>query len=242
MKNKKNKYTEQQLKQQLSSAEMQRLQTEYQSELASNPEFSLDPDPTGELGLSITEKCFVQHYVNFKSIATAAELAGIEPDVAQEYFVSYKIQQEIRRINRALYHRQFMCKLLTLDDLGGYLSSLLMDENVPIADKLKTGEKLRVVELIMRLNEMKSAAMQNPAEFAARDIETQLKDLSVATIQNMLATNSSIKEKTEIVNRMDDGTLTPEEKAFLTTLPVQELLKMCEDLNKKKGGGNDDSQ
>lgn len=233
-KNKKNKYTDEMLKKQLSGTQMQQMQSNYQTELDTNPEYSVDPDPTGKLGMSDVEKCFIQHYVNFKSIATAAELAGIDVDKAKEYFVSYNTQAEIRRINRALYHRQFMHKLLTLDDLGGYLSSLLMGENVPIADQLKTSEKLRVVELIMRLNEVKSEAMQNPATLMYKDIETDLKQLSVETIQQLLAANSSIKEKKDIVNMLDDGTLTPEERDYLTTLPVQELLKMIEDIKKEK--------
>lgn len=231
---KKNKYTDEMLKQQLSCAEVNKMQSEFAKQLDTDPQYSVDPDPTGALKFTMQEKCFVQHYVNFKSIATAAELTGIDVDVAQQYFVSYKVQSEIRRINRALYHRQFMHRLLTIDDLGGYLSSLLMGENVPIADQLKTSEKLRVVELIIRLNEMKRDAMQNPSELMNKDIEADLKNLSVETIQQLLATSSSINEKKDIVNMLDDGTLTPEEREYLTTLPVQELLKMIEEV--KKGG------
>lgn len=228
----------------VSNTELIETQQAYVEELNSNPEYSLEPDPTGELNFDIVKKDFVRHYVNFKNIGAAAELAGIDPDLAKQYFVSYDVQREIRRINRALYHRQFSSKLISIDEIGGYLSSLLTGENVPIADQLKTPEKLRIIELLFKLNEMKRDGMNNPGKLAHQDLESQIKKLSVKTIQHMLATNDKsnvvLHQKNEIIASFDDGTLSVEEKAYLSTLPVSDLLKLVEDIN--KGGQTNDSQ
>lgn len=212
------------------------VQENYIEELDSNPEYSLMPDPTGELHMSQPQKDFIRHYVNFKNIGAAAELAMIDADTAKLLFISYDTQKEIRRINRALYHRQFATKLVSIDDLAGYLTSLLTGDNVPLADQLKTGEKLRVVELLLRLNEMKADGMNNPEKLAHSNIESQLKNLSVKTIQQMLTINQNntvvVRQKNEAIEKLDDGSLSVEEKAYLSTLPTEELLKLIEETQK----------
>lgn len=219
----------------ITPTEVAQLQKEYAKEIEEDPQYSLEPDPTGELQMSETQKDFIRHYVEFKNINTAAELTYIDADTAKAFFVAYNTQQEIRRINRALYHRQFASKLVSLDDIGGYLSSLLTGDNVPLADQLKTTEKLRVVELLLRVNEMKSQSMQDPSQLAHSDIESQLKNLSVKTIQQLLVQNNTvvIQQKNDAINKLDDGTLSVEEKAYLSSLPTSELLKLIDETNKE---------
>lgn len=219
----------------LSQTEMTNLQDDYKRELESNPEYSLEPDPTGALNMSQIQKDFIRHYVNFKNINAAAELSYIDADTAKSLFVSYDTQQEIRRINRALYHRQFAAKLVSFDDICGYLSCLLTGDGVPIADQLKTTDKLRVIELLLKVNEMKAAGMQDPSKIVHADIETQLKKLSVKTIQQMLVAQQNtviIQQKNDVISKIDDGTLSVEEKAYLSSLPTTELLKLLEETNK----------
>lgn len=221
----------------LTAEQQNTLQQSLMNELETNPEFSLEPDPTGQLKMDITQKDFIRHYVNFKSIATAAELSNIPKDDAKVYFTNYNIQKEIRRINRALYHRQFSNKLICVDDLGGYLTSLLTDDNVPIADQLKTTEKLRVVELLLRLNELK-AGMSDPKELLNSDIQIQIKNLSVNAIQQLLVQNNNLKEKNKVISTIDDGSLTMEEKSYLQSLPLNDLLKLVEETS----GGKNENQ
>jgi hypothetical protein len=219
----------------ITPTDVAQLQKEYAKEIDEDPQYSLEPDPTGELQMSETQKDFIRHYVEFKNINTAAELTYIDADTAKAFFVAYNTQQEIRRINRALYHRQFASKLVSLDDIGGYLSSLLTGDNVPLADQLKTTEKLRVVELLLRVNEMKSQSMQDPSQLAHSDIESQLKNLSVKTIQQLLVQNNTVvvQQKNDAINKLDDGTLSVEEKAYLSSLPMSELLKLIDETNKE---------
>lgn len=213
------------------SLQAPQVQEEYFMTLTTDPKYSLLPDPEGKLGLPEVVKTFIEHYVQFKNVATAADLAGISMDEAKQYFVSYNVQQEIRRINRALYHRQFYNKLLTIDELGGYLSSLLTDENVPVADQLRTVDKLRVVDMLIKLNEVKGAAIEDPSTIMYKDLEFEVKDLSVETIAALLASGETISQKNEILAKLNASNLTPEEKEYLRSLPIKDLLQLIEDIN-----------
>lgn len=213
--------------------ETQLFQSEYISEIETNPEFSLEVDPTSQYGMTDLQKSFVKFYCDFKSIATAAELAKIDMDTAKEFYTSYSSQQEIRRINRAMYQRQFCTKLLDLDQIGGYLTSVLTDVNVPIADRLKPNEKLRVVDLLIKLNEMKMNAMKDPQVVMEADLDVQIKKLSISTIQELLNQNTKLKDKSKIVAEFTDC-LSPEETAYLSTLPTDDLLELVDKVKESK--------
>ena len=215
------------------------IQQQYEVALQTDPQYSLEVDPEDKYHMTETQKVFVKQYVEYKSVGIAAELAKIDKDTAMSYLTAYSSQEEIRRINRALYHRQFNNKVLSLDQLGGYLSSLLMDENVPIADRLSTRDKLRVVEMLIDLNKMKMESFSDPSILMAKDIDIQIKSLSVATIQQLLT--QSQKPKPVTVYAEDGTSLSPEENAYLSTLPTNEILHLLDETNKKENN-NDTEQ
>lgn len=225
----------------LVQAESQALQEAYVSELDTNPKYSLTVDPEGKYGMSEAQKTFIGHYVNFKNVNTAAELTGIDQDTAKQYFVAYSSQQEIRRINLALYHRQFASRLISLDEIGGYLTSLLTGDNVPIADQPKNiGERLAIVRMLIDLNKMKMGSIQNPSLIMANDIDIQIKNLSLATVRQLLVQSENPQHITEVYP--SEG-LTMEESAYLSTLPAKDLLDLIETANNEnKGGTNNDDK
>ena len=213
------------------SQQAKQLELDYNKELETNPKYSLDVDPLNKYNMPIEQKKFIEQFVQYKSIATAAEFCGISIEDAKEYYLAYSSQVEIRRINLALYHRQFSTRLATLDELGGYLTSLLTDDNVVYADRLKTNDKLRVVQMLIDLNKMKIESFTNPNVIMTKNIDIQLKDLSLSTIKSLLS--ETTKPKT--YELPDNSMLSPEENAYLSTLPTDDLLKLIEDAN---GGEN----
>lgn len=222
----------------MSAEEMNQLEKQYEDELENNPQYSLIVDPENKYNMPELQKKFIEYYVQFKNVGTAAELAEIDMDTAKSFYVAYSTQQEIRRINKALYQRQFRNKLLSLDEIGGYLSSLLMDENIPIADRLKAGDKLKVAQMIIDLNLKKQEALIDPTVIMQNNIDVQIKDLSVKTIQQLLNTMSSKNQnESEIIG---NTSLTPEEEAYLNTLPAKDILQLLEETNSKKGGTNNE--
>ena len=216
----------------LSEAEVNQLQKSHIQEVETSLEYSLIVDPENKYNMCEGQKKFIEYYVQFKNVETAAELTGVDMDVAKQYFVSWNTQQEIRRINRALYHRQFNNKLLSLDEIGGYLTSLLTDENVPIGDQLKSRDKLAVAKMLIDLIELKKESFENPQVIMSKNLDVQIKNLSISTIQSLL--NQNERDKVELRNKIyENEDLSIEEKAYLETLPTEALLQLIEDSNKK---------
>ncbi len=216
----------------LSEAEVNQLQKSHIQEVETSLEYSLIVDPENKYNMCEGQKKFIEYYVQFKNVETAAELTGIDMDVAKQYFVSWNTQQEIRRINRALYHRQFNNKLLSLDEIGGYLTSLLTDENVPIGDQLKSRDKLAVAKMLIDLIELKKESFENPQVIMSKNLDVQIKNLSINTIQSLL--NQNERDKVELRNKIyENEDLSIEEKAYLETLPTEALLQLIEDSTKK---------
>lgn len=212
------------------------LQVDYMTALETDPKYSLDVDPENKYSLSETHKNFIRYYIDFRNINTAAELAGIDMDTAKEFFTAYSTQTEIRRINMALYQRQFANKILGVDQLGGYLSSLLTDAYTPLANQLTTNDKLRVVDMLLKINDMKKNAFDDPAVIIEKDVNEQLKELSVDALKELIyQTSTNTDKKVELIDKLDiDNILTLEEKAYLQTLSTQELLKLINETSSIK--------
>ena len=209
------------------------LQKDYIEEIKTNPQYSLEIDPLKKYNFSKEQIEFIRQYIQFKNIATASELAKIDVEKGKEYFLNYDVQKEIRRIHTALYQRQFCNKLLSLDQISGYLTSLLTDSYVPIADRLSSTEKLRVIDTMLKITEMKAEGMEKPEIIIEKDINEQIKDLSVDTIKQLLESKDNRDKKQQMISEIDkDSKLSLEEKAYLETLSTSELLKILDETNK----------
>lgn len=213
----------------------------YKHELETNPEYSLSVDPMNKYNMPIITKEFVRHYVEHRNISTAAMFTHLETDVALELYTSYPVQQEVRRISKALYHRQFSKKMMSLNEIGGYLSSLINDVDVPTADKLCTKDKLAVIRMLIDLNQLKLAAMGDPTMLMMQDVNTLVKDLSIGAIKSLLNQHVPDMSKPNVIisdvnnNRALKGEpiLTPEEAAYLESLSAEEALSLLNEQYEK---------
>lgn len=216
------------------------LEEGYTDKINTDVKYSLEVDPENKYHMLDDQKEFIKNYVQFKNIPLAAELSGIDKQTATSYFMAYSTQQEIRRINLAMYHRQFSNKLLSIDEIGGWLTSVMVDEHVPIGERLKTKDKLEVAKMIIDLNKIKANALEKPQILDAVIIEDQLKDLSVESIQNLINVSANSEkveqDRQEVINEIqaENDRLTPEELAYMKTLPLDALLEMLENLKEIK--------
>ena len=212
------------------------LQDDYEKELESDLQYSLTVDPLNQYNLTEEHRTFIKLYCQYKNLGFVANTMKISTEDANMYFTSYASQQEIRRINAAMYHRRFHHKMLSLDEIGGFLSSLITDENVPFNDRLNSMDKVKVAGMIVDLNKFKSTAMQNPHE--TDYIEETVKDMSINSIRALLAQTTNHTEdgqKEQLINSLNvDNILTPEEIELLKSMSVKELLMMINELNKGK--------
>lgn len=215
---------------------MSEFEKNYLKELDANKEYSLEVDPLNKYDMGDAQKSFIKYYVEFKNVPLASKMAGIEQEVGEAYFISYSSQNEIRRINKALIQRQFLAKMMSLDDIGGYLTSLITEDNVPLADRLKTREKLDVIKMLMELNVMKSKCIENPSTLNNNDLDKEIKELSVDTIKQLLSASGVKEKKKEAINEIkkNNSSLTPEELSYLESLPTTTLLNLLDENNKNK--------
>lgn len=215
---------------------MSEFEKDYLKELDADKEYSLEVDPLNKYNMGDAQKSFIKYYVEFKNVPLASKMAGIEQEVGEAYFISYSSQNEIRRINKALIQRQFLAKMMSLDDIGGYLTSLITEDNVPLADRLKTREKLEVIKMLMDLNVMKSRCIENPSTLNNSDLDREIKELSVDTIKQLLNASGVKEKKKEAINEIkkNNSSLTPEELSYLESLPTTTLLNLLDENNKNK--------
>lgn len=223
------------------------VQDELINELQTNPIYSLEPDPLGELGFTKEKILFVKNYLNYRDIVTAANMSNIEIGKARDYLNDAQVKHEIRRINLVLNKRKFAKRLLSMDEIGGYLTSLLIDDDVFEHEKLSNKEKIEVTKLIIALNKEKIVSLQNPNPYLdATIIENDIKDLSATELKNLITkiqiTNKSSVSETELVERRKiinelnkDNNFDPSELAYLETLSLKELTDLINLKNNTEG-------
>lgn len=210
----------------------------FTEEIDMSPEYSLEIDPLNKYNLSDEEKKFIKNYIEYKNIPLACELSNIEKDLGKKIFTKYAVQEEIKRINKALYMRRFKSKILSLNDIGGYLSSMITDENVPISEQLKSADKLKATQMLVDLYKYQYESLKNPQNLMENSIEAQVKDLSVDAIKSLLYSkeknDDEIKKKEELIDEINsDNLLTHEEITYLKSLSIQELFKLLNSINKE---------
>lgn len=224
-------------------AEVIKMSQDLQTELETNPKYSLNVDPENTYNMSEEQKNFVKLYVQYRDMNIVATMLNIEFKDAVDIFKSYSVQQEIRRIYRSLTLRQFQGKTLTIGQIGGWLSSLITDDFVPEADRLKTMDKVRVAQILIGLNDAKRFAFDNPETVVVKDFEEEVKELTTDQIKHLIMLTTSDNKDTakdELVAKIKTlREVLPEEAMYLKTLPIKDLLAEIDKLTQKKEEAND---
>ncbi len=193
-----------------------------------------DVDKDGKYELSDVQKEFVKYYIEFKNIPLAAQFIGIDEALAVDIFKGYGVQEEIKRINTELYRKKFNNKMLSLSELGSYISSLITNEDVPINEQLNKKEKLDAVRLLINIYDLKNKAIDNPAELNVYDYTTEeeIKKLSLSSIKSLLNEKGKEEKKNELIKTIDRaGLLTIEDKALMQSLSIDELVTLLNEVN-----------
>lgn len=232
-------------KQEITNVRQSDIGMNYLKSLEDDPKYQIEVDPDGFYEMSCEHKTFVKLFVQYRNLAIVAELMNIEPAIAKDYFARYSTQQEIRRINTAIYHRQVATNIIAFEDIGSYLSSWLIGADITEADRLKKGEKLQVVKLLMDWHKNMREIIQKPEIITVQTIEDEIKELSVANIKQLLTTKSILKtneekklskpqfssdDKDELIAQLnEDNMLSKEELEYLETLSVKDLLSLLKE-------------
>ena len=204
---------------------------QYIDEINNNIVFSLQIDPENKYNMPEDQKRFLAYYVQYKNIRTAAMLSNVDVSLAASYLMAYSSQQEIQRINKAIIQRQFCSKLASLDNIGGWLTSLLTDSVVE-GDKINSKEKIKVAQMIIDIHKLKADALITPEILLQKDVNVELKDLSIETIKKLIYNNDQLEKKKEAIEKLKESNMNDEDIEYLKTLDTETLLKFIDELEK----------
>lgn len=164
-----------------------KIQKEYDNKLSTEPTYSLEADPIGEYGFTNKEKLFVKYMVEYNDIKYVGKILKIPEIELQKIYFKYGIKEEIVRINSAIKHQQLSRKMLTLSELGGYASSIVMDE-CPEHERVDGKLKLRYMDMILKIHDAQSKVIDSPEvlDIVPENTVTDVKNCSAEELRAML--------------------------------------------------------
>lgn len=211
---------------------------DYLQALNDDIRYSLTIDPTNKYKFNDIEKLFIENYIQHRNVPLASRLSGLTENEGLELYKKYEIKEEIERINIAIYLRNFGQKMLSLDEIGGWLSAVMTDQ-VPEVDKVSTKDKLAFAKMLVEIHELKKKSYDNPQLIDGEVIDATLSNLSVKSIKQLIDASNDTStgdiSKDELIDKINvDGSLSPTDIAALKSMNKEELLNLLEELNGKR--------
>ena len=213
------------------------LEQGFQELIKTDPKYSLSVDPQGIYNFSEKEVDFIEQMVQYKNVQfVSAVMLNIPVEEGVAIYKSYKVQCEIKRINKAMYARRFARNMADLNELGGFLTSAITDENVPIADRLSPKDKLTAAKLLMNINILKQKAVDDPEIVEVVEVQKDLEKLNPNDLKKLIEFNDTNDEEKEkliaLIN--EDNMLTMEELKNLRLMTIDELKELLMVITEKE--------
>lgn len=137
-------------------------------EYASSLEFHIDTQ--NEYFMTDVQKEFVLLYTQYHDPFVVGEMLHLTLEETFEVWSNYYVKRALEQLGKIMFYKQLAIKLDSIDELGGYLTSLLTDQNIPECDKLSPKEKLSICDLIIKLNEYKATLFIRSPDFVHKDL------------------------------------------------------------------------
>lgn len=175
---------------------LESLQSNYKNKVNRDSLYSLDVDPTNTYKFDITTKEFISLMIEYDDIYYVCKVLKITLEHGMSLLFRDDVKVEIMRIKTAAYHKKFANRMLTFDEIGGYLTSLIMDKTFQ-GEKVSMKQKLEIAKILIDLNERKNKAKSDNTtiEVIPEDVNNQVKELSVDDIKKLLNKKSDSKQK-----------------------------------------------
>ena len=219
------------------------LEEGFQQLILTDPKYSLLVDPENKYGFTEQEKDFIQQMVQYRNVQfVSTVLMKMSLEEGVDMYKSWKVQQEIKRINMAMYARRFATKMADLDEIGGFLTSGLRDENIPISERWDPKDKLTASKLLVNINILKRKALARPQEVEVIEVQKDLDKLSPNELKQLIEFNDEEnveKEKLiDIIN--EDNLLTMEEIKNLRMMTIEELQDLVATITQGENDNEED--
>lgn len=191
-------------------------------------------DPTGCHKFTDREKEFIRTWLQWENIPMTAQALHCQINEVTDKLNDYYIYNEIRRLEAQLNAFRLKTKIMSLDEMQAYLSSMILDDNVPIGLRLSQKDKLLAMRLLNEVKRTKNEAYTgNVSVIDAIPAPNDLQQLSVDTIKALLEHHDDQDEKNEVIQELlsliDDKTIGRSE---LSNLSLHELQTLKEQYKK----------
>lgn len=197
-------------------------------EYVSSLEFHLDTQ--NEYFMTDIQKEFVFLYTQYHDPFVVGEMLHLTLEETVEVWSNYYVKRALEELAKILFHKQLVTKLDSVDELGGYLTSLLTDQNIPECNKLSSKEKLSVCDLIIKLNEFKATLFIKSTDFIHKDLPEG--NPTKEKIINFLKSRPTKEERQRKTSQ-----LPPEvsvfERIYLETLPKDQFDMITDNIIEK---------
>lgn len=208
----------------------------YIDNLNNNILYSLEIDPSNQYNFTELQKTFIKLWIEYRNIIVISNIIGCSTEECSTLLNDYNVNLEIKRLNNAINQKRFATNLLSIDQIEGYLTSMLTGENVPIANQIDETKKIEVAKLIMSIKQYKATMMESPSDIIDISVEDKLDNLSVETIKMLKDINKNTKNKSnkeDLINTLtNNAKLSPEDYANLSSKSDEELQNMIKQLQK----------
>lgn len=197
----------------------------YINSIIKSPEYSLVVDQNNEYNFTEEEKKFILIYIDNEDLKETGKILRLDDKKLNQYYFDLRIQNEIERIKLAKYHRMFAEQMLNIDQLGGYLTSLIVDKGIKKENRLSNKEKLQATKLLMELMELKKTQYDSTEIIDVENVENNLKELSAKTIKQLISSYNTPSVK--VVSEGNDETpgVKEEDKESIPKDELEEKIK-----------------
>lgn len=209
--------------------------------METDPKYSLEVDPTNKYGFTNIKKACIAAYVQYRNIAYCARLCNIPEEECQKYLIEPEVRSELDRINHALYQRQITRRMLTIDEIGGYLSSLIVDETFE-ADRLSPRDKLSAIRVLIDVTKTKNSMIANGGGNVVYDVEPDVEKMDVNQIKDVIKTIQQSKvspdeheQKVDLIKSILQSQPSLSDEAYLQTLSIADLMALEKEVNSNDG-------
>lgn len=143
------------------------------------------------------EKEFIVTWLNTYNLEIVEDVMDMNNKEAMKMLNNFYVSKEINRLEKEIAVYRTSEKIMSLDEIQSYLSSWILDYNLPISQRLSNKDKLEAIKLLEKIKEYKDKAYDG--DLNVIDVipdEEELDNLSISDIKKILD-ERNLKSKLE---------------------------------------------
>lgn len=143
------------------------------------------------------EKEFIVTWLNTYNLEIVENVMDMNNKEAMKMLNNFYVSKEINRLEKEIAIYRTSEKIMSLDEIQSYLSSWILDYNLPISQRLSNKDKLEAIKLLEKIKEYKDKVYDG--DLNVIDVipnEEELDNLSISDIKKILD-ERNLKSKLE---------------------------------------------